>query len=78
MIEIRTIDLSSREFTELINFKGQFFNDWLNNWDTLTDYEKDFSTHPILILSWLKSFSEPTFSSTKLFMFYNNKNFISS
>jgi len=55
MFEVKVIEKESRELNDLYNFEGSLYNQWLALWNSLNPDEKDLSTHPIWIISYIKS-----------------------
>lgn len=84
MVQIKTIDFNSADFETICQFSGDFFNVWLDTWKTLPYDQKDPYTHPVWIISYLKSRyhvetnKDNLTQVLKLFSFHANKKFLTA
>lgn len=76
MINLRIIDKHNKEFNELYKFNSRLFREWLTTWNSLSPGEKDIYTHPVYVMSWLKSRIKHSGDVYYLYIFKSGNTFI--
>jgi len=76
MLDLKILDTHSKVFEELSNFSGLLFDQWVTLWNSLSPDEKDIYTHPVYIISWLKSRIKHSADVYHLFIFNSGTTFI--
>jgi hypothetical protein len=77
-LSLRIIDIHSKAFDELCRFEGNLYNDWLTIWESLSENEKDVFSHPVWVISWLKSPGNIRSYDYKLYVFHEGNQFITA
>jgi len=82
MIHAKILELNSSGFDDLCNFRGELFHQWLTTWNALGVTVKDPYTHPVWVMSFLKSRyenekqKENLANILKLFILFSDNTFI--
>ena len=71
--ELRLIRVTSPEFSQLAARRGALFETWFNYWNSLTLAERDPTTHPVWIVSWLNAFAAEPNDYFLAFLFSSNQ-----